>query len=159
MAGGINLTPHVPVILGQGLLFALAYGVVYRWIVVPYNELRQRRDQQTSGVMDDVSDVSQQILHRRKLMKQSVDEAFESIKELRARCKEEALEKARVVVEEAHKKADEELKLQVASIDADMHTSATLLSEHAEQFTKQILDEILRPSSQSHGSGKRIQSQ
>ena len=46
---GINLTPNIAVMVGQGLVFGAAIVVVNKYIMKPYAKLRKLRDNLTSG--------------------------------------------------------------------------------------------------------------
>lgn len=143
MAGGINLTPYLPVIIGQGVIFSLAYGVVHAWIITPYHKLRTRRESLTSGVLHDVSDVSAQILQRRQQMESGLHAAYDEVRQLREEAKVEAFGEARRVVAEAHKKADEELERRCQEIARSLDEQSGELQRSAQELAQSICHKVL----------------
>ena len=143
MAGGINLTPNLPVILGQGLLFSLAYGVVRSWIVGPYHLLREARSSLTSGVMDDVSDVSAQILARKNQMEEVRLGMYEEIRKLREQTKESALGQARSTIEEAHRQAEADLAQRSTEIEQNLQEQVPELVGLAQGLSESIYKRLM----------------
>ena len=109
---GINLTPDIPVVVGQGTLFLVAYLIVKRWIMVPYSKLCTRRQSVTVGVHHGVDDVYAKIDERSRLMDDMTKETLMKVQKIRQAAKENATREARLLQAEAQEQSDKIVKEQ-----------------------------------------------
>ncbi|MCY4443739.1 MAG: hypothetical protein OXC44_02930 [Proteobacteria bacterium] len=106
---GINLTPQVPVILGQAFVFALAYMLVKRLIMEPYAALRKRRESVTQDVVYDVTGIYSTIEERRLQMKEDREATLAVMQQQREEARQAAYEEAKQIVTKSQQEADDQV--------------------------------------------------
>ena len=139
---GINLTPNVMVIIGQGFLYALAFGIVHRLIIKPYSKLRNRREEMIHGGTQDLSQIYAQIASRKKLMEESSQEVLSEVQSIRETSKEEALAAAKQEVKAAQEQADVQVAESCKKIAAHVAEQQSAFDSCAKELAHSLFERV-----------------
>lgn len=125
----INLTPDIPVIIGQGTLFTIAYFLVKKWIMQPYYLLAAKRSQLTK-VGDDYDDIFAKIDERNQKIEAATKELYSLVQQIRKDASEAALSKAKLLISEAQEEADQLVRESASQVSRNYQQQ----SENIDQF-------------------------
>lgn len=140
---GINLTPNVGLIIGQGVLFSLGYLVVRNLMVVPYLRLKARRREITAGQSDDVSEIKNQIQERRQQMDENTRKTLSEVRELREASKAKAVLDARTIASKAQEKSDKDVQECVHKLQGQFQQQKQDVEKMADELSHQCLKKLL----------------
>ena len=144
MAAGINLSPDIPVILGQGFLFGLAYLIVKQWIMGPYYKLTARRHAVITGGDYDLKGVYLKIAERKKHIENATQDVYSRVQQLRAAKLNESLTQAKLAVAEAQESSDRELKAYVTELTQSLDKEMGNLEKIAEPLAGSLYQQWLK---------------
>ena len=139
----MNLQPYVPVMVGQGILFCVAYVVVRGWIVRPYERLRNKRYEKTHGIKHDLSELAAQMAERKAQMEERKEAAFAEAKSIRAAAQKEALQASKDIVLSARKEADAQVEQAVQRVEAQWDGERDKLAQFARSLAQKLSHKLL----------------
>ena len=101
----INLTPKLTVIIGQAILFVIAYIIVNKWIVIPFRILKAHRDNASKGSKQDTSEILTQIHQRHKIIDEKSSKAILEVQKIRSEAMEKAHHQSIQIIDNSKKQA------------------------------------------------------
>lgn len=150
MAAGINLTPDVPVIIGQGILFVLAYLVVKKWIMEPYYLLADKRRVSFDSDDFDLDSIKAKIRERQNLIESSTLEALNRVQQMRQDKVNEAQGQARLMISQAQESSDQMIRDHTTKLNQNLELESARIAQMAEPLAQSLYGKLMaEPSSSS----------
>lgn len=135
---GINLNPDVTVIVGQGLIFTVAYIIVKKWIMAPYYKLTARRHEAMAGHGADLGDIQQKIDARKAHLIQATQDVYTQVKQQRGDQLRQALDEGKTLVADAQESSDQQVRAQAE----ELTSALTRARAGVDQLTEPLVERM-----------------
>lgn len=137
---GINLNPDVTVIVGQGLIFTVAYIIVKKWIMAPYYKITARRHEAMAGQGVDLGDIQEKIHARKAHLIQATQDVYAQVQQQRGDQLLQALNEGKALVADAQESSDKQVKAQVGQLTDSLTRARAGLEQLAEPLVEMMYE-------------------